>query len=207
MHPVSILIPILGLASAGMAQTTGGDLNTLVSAASHYVSSGMAAGHNPESLSLSSITGDNGSPVPNVLMTTAADVQHWTFRYRVVPGSQPGIPEAPSTCPTPLPTQPQPHRTVLAQCTRGVFNSFTYSPDPVTGVKSLEYTWVAVSLDQAIANLNSNGYVRGFSSLQVERPQQPGLPDDLVYVFNCPWERQKVAISGQTGAMTWTYGY
>jgi hypothetical protein len=207
MHAASFLIPILslGLGSAAMAQTTGGDLNTLVNAAAHYVSSGMAGEHSPETLALSDITGDNGSTNATVLMSSAADVQHWTFRYRIQAAGTPPVAQALPGCPAP--TQPQPHRTVVAQCTQGVFNHFAFSPVPVSGVKSLEYTWVAVSLDQAIANLNSNGYVRGFSSVEVKRPDQAGLPQDLVYVFNCPWERQQVAISGQTGALTWTYSY
>jgi hypothetical protein len=205
MHAFSILIPIFGLAGAALAQTTGGDLNTLTSAAAHYVSSGMAGEHAPDTLALSVLTGDNGSPTSGVLMASAADVQHWTFRYRILPAGTP--PEAQALPGCPAPTQPQTHRTVVAQCTQGVFNHFAFSPVPVSGVKSLEYTWVAVALDQAIANLNVNGYVRGFSSVELKRPDQAGFPDDLVYVFNCPWERRQVAISGQTGALTWTYNY
>ena len=72
MRAFSILIPVFGLASAALAQTTGGDLNTLTAAAAHYVSSGMAGEHAPETLALSVLTGDNGSPASGVLMASAA---------------------------------------------------------------------------------------------------------------------------------------
>jgi hypothetical protein len=64
-----------------------------------------------------------------------------------------------------------------------------------------------VTLDTAIANLNANGYVRGFSSVELERPDLANWPDDYVYVFTCPWEQRQFAISCQTGAMVWNYGY
>ena len=67
----------------------------------------------------------------------------------------------------------------------------------------MEFTWLAVSLDGAIAQLNANGYVRGFSQVEVKKPDLPGIADDPVYVFTCPWERAKVAISANNGAFLW----
>ena len=93
------------------------------------------------------------------------------------------------------------------ECTRGVFSNFHYSDKAIKGVKPLDFTWAAVTLDNAIRNLNANGYIRGFSSVELQRPDLPNWPDDYVYVFTCPWERQEVAISCQTGALTWTYAY
>ncbi|MDR3670583.1 MAG: hypothetical protein P4L36_07055 [Holophaga sp.] len=199
MIPIKWMIPIVCFSSSVVAQSTT-DLNGLVSAAAHYVSSGMSGARDPETLELSKIVGNYGNSFPDVLMTKATDVQHWTFLYKIkttpdptgLPGSDP---------------KPKPHRAVQAECTQGIFNNFRYSSSPVTGVKSLEYTWVAVSLDAAIANLNANGYVRGFSSVELQRPNLPNWPDDYVYVFTCPWERRAVGISCQNGSMVWNYGY
>jgi hypothetical protein len=193
------MIPIVCISTSVVAQSAT-DLNGLITAAAHYVSNGMSGARDPETLALSRIVGDYGSQFPDVLMTKATDVQHWTFLYKV------------ETTPGPAGTQdpdakPKPHRAVQAECTRGVFNQFKYSSSPVTGVKSLEFTWVAVSLDNAILNLNANGYLRGFSSVTMERPDLPNWPDDYVYVFTCPWERRQVAISCQDGTMVWNYGY
>lgn len=200
MFPCKWLVPVLW-AGAVLSAQSASDLNGLVTAANHYVSSGMAGAHDPQTLALSTLAGDSGSPLPDLLMTTATDVQHWTFRYKIT-NAGPLPPSDGAAAPG-----AEPHLAVLADCTRGVFNSFRYSSTPVTGVKSLEYTWVAVPLDLAIANLNANGYVRGFSGVELIRPDVSGFPDELVYVFNCPWERRKVAISCQTGAVSWSYGY
>jgi hypothetical protein len=77
----------------------------------------------------------------------------------------------------------------------------------VTGVKSLEYSWVGISLDAAIGQLNALGYVRGFTKVTLERPANPHIPDEYVYVFNCPLERTLVALSTQNGALIWTESY
>jgi hypothetical protein len=202
MFPLKWMIPIACVSTAVMAQGAT-DLNGLVAAAAHYVSSGMASARDPESLALSKVVGNYSSQQTNVLMTTAADVQHWTFLYRIEPGAAaPAPPEAQP--PDPL---PQPHRAVTAECAQGVFRNFRYSRTPVKGLKSLEYTWAAVTLDSAIANLNANGYIRGFTSVQLERPDDANVPDAFVYVFDCPLERRRVAISCQTGALAWSYGY
>ena len=199
MFPVKWMIPVACLSTSLLAQTAN-DLNGLATAAAHYVSNGMAGARDPESLALSKIVGNYSTQFPNALMTKATDVQHWTFLYNFSkPARQEELsdPEA----------KPEPHRSVQAECTQGVFNNFHYSSKLVTHVKSLEFTWVAVSLDNAILNLNANGYIRGFSSVELQRPNLANWPDDFVYVFNCPWERREVAISCQTGALTWSYGY
>ena len=153
-----------------------------------------------ETLALAKVVGNYSTQFPDALMTKATDVQHWTFFYRF--GGRAS--EDPLRDPE---AKPKPHLSVLAECTQGVFNHFRYSSSAVTHVKSLEYTWVAVSLDNAIANLNANGFIRGFSSVEVLRPDLAQWPDDMVYLFTCPWERREVAISTQTGAMLWSYGY
>jgi hypothetical protein len=198
MLPIKWLIPIACVSASLFAQTAN-DLNGLVAAAGHYVSNGMSGARDPETLALSKITGDLGDSFPGMLMTKATDVQHWTFLYKVGAG-----PATPGDAQEPEAKQ---HVAVTAQCTQGVFNQFRYSSTPVKGLKSLEYTWVAVSLDNAIANLNANGFVRGFSGVELVRPDAPNWSDEFVYVFNCPWERRELAISCQTGALTWSYGY
>jgi len=193
------MIPV-ACVSISLAAQTANDLNGLVSAASHYVSNGMSGARDPETLALSKVIGNYSTQFPDALMTRATDVQHWTFLYRLnshAPTEPVQDPEA----------KPKPHLSVQAECTQGVFNNFRYSSMPITHVKSLEYTWVAVSLDNAIANLNANGFIRGFSSVGLQRPDLPNWPDEFVYVFTCPWERREVAISCQTGAMVWSAGY
>jgi hypothetical protein len=199
MFPFKWLIPVACVSASLMAQTAS-DLNGLVSAANHYVSDGMSSSRDPETLALSKIVGDNGGQFPDQLMAKATDVQHWTFLYKINPATPPAAAPDPAG-------KPKPHLAVQAQCTQGIFNSFRYLGTPVKGVKSLEYTWVAVPLDTAILNLNANGYVRGFSSVALMRPDRANWPDDFVYVFTCPWERREVAISCQTGAMVWNYGF
>lgn len=197
MNRLKWMIPMVCASTSLLAQTAT-DLNGLVSAAAHYVSSGVAATHTPVDLALVKIIGNNGSQTPEFLMSKATDVQHWTFLYRTGGAqSEEASPEA----------RPRIHPTAQAECTQGVFHHFRFSDRPVTGTKSLEFTWVAVSLDNAIQYLNANGYIRGFSSVTLQRPDLADWPDDFVYVFNCPWERREVAISCQTGALTWSYGY
>jgi len=195
MNPIKWLVPIACVSTSLLAQTAS-DLNTLVSAAAHYVTEGVAGAHDPAVLALSKIVGNNNSQ--EYLMSKSTDVTHWTFLFSVSnPKTEDGSGEA----------QPKPHLSAQAECTKGVFNNFRYSDKPIKNVKSLEYTWVGVSLDNAILNLNANGYIRGFSSVTLQRPDLVNWPDDYVYVFTCPWERREVAISCQTGALTWTYGF
>ena len=214
MFTAKWILPIVCAGTALTAQTSN-DLNGLAAAARRYVSSGMAGSHDPQPMELCRMAGDIGTPNAPVLMTRATDVQHWTFLYRLG-GGAPEAPGAPVSA-AGLSGQedaaaddgivlPQ-HKAVLAECSKGVFNRFRYSPKPVQAMKSLEYTWVAVPLESAILYLNANGYIRGFSSVALVRPDAPRYPDEFVYLFNCPWERTRVAISCQSGAMVWTEMY
>ena len=208
MFSAKWILPIVFASSSLLAQTAN-DLNGLAVAAAHFVSSGMAGSHDPQPMELHRISGDNGAPGSGMLMSRATDVQHWSFLYKLgaaLPAAEPGAPEAAAPDRADI-VLPRPHRAVLAECTQGVFNHFRYSPEPVAGLKSLEYTWVAESLDNAILNLNANGYIRGFSSVALIRPDNPHVDDTFVYVFNCPWERRNVAISCQDGALRWTEAY
>ena len=197
MNPIKWMLPV-ACVCAGLSGQTANDLNGLVSAAAHYASAGVAGTHQPLALSLHKIIGNNGSQTPEFLMTRATDVQHWTFLYRID-----------STLPADASAdaKPKPRVAAQAECTKGVFNNFRFSDKPVANAKTLEFTWVAVPLDTAIQNLNAGGFVRGFSSVEVLRPDLAQWPDDMVYLFNCPWERREVAISTQTGAMLWSYAY
>jgi len=195
------ILPIV-FASGSLVAQSANDLNGLAVAASHFVSSGMAGSHDPLPLELHRMTGDNGAPASGMLMSRATDVQHWTFLYKLGGAAAAGPAQDGADI-----VLPKPHRAVLAECSQGVFNHFRYSPEQVSGLKSLEYTWVGVSLDNAILNLNANGYIRGFSSVALIRPDNPHVNDDFVYVFNCPWERRNVAISCQNGALLWTEAY
>lgn len=194
MNPIKWLVPIVCASTSLLAQATG-DINSLVSAAAHYVSTGVAGPNSPATLALSRIVGNNNNP--KYLMAKATDVVHWTFLYQITNPEPEGSPQP----------KPLPHRSAQAECTKGIFSNFHYSDQPIKGVKSLEFTWAAITLDSAIGTLNANGYVRGFSSVELQRPDLANWPDDYVYVFTCPWERQEVAISCQTGALAWTYAF
>ncbi len=184
------------LCAAGTLAAQGAvDLNSLASAAKRYASHGLQGTHTPATLDLRLVRGDSGGN-PAFLMSKASDVQRWTLFYQALYQ----VPEeAGSVLPRP--------RSASVKCTKGVFSDFFLSTPPIPGCKSMEFTWVALSLDAAIASLNANGYVRGFSQVETKRPDGQGYPDELVYVFTCPWERAKVAISGNTGALAWYQMY
>jgi hypothetical protein len=212
MFTAKWILPVL-CAGTALAAQSANDLNGLAAAANRYVHTGMAGSHDPQPLDLCRMVGDIGTPDSPYLMTRATDVQHWTFLYRLGTGAAEPA-GAPATAADLDPADPgdggivlPQHKSVLAECSRGVFNRFRYSHKPVMAMKSLQYTWVAVPLDAAIASLNANGYVRGFSSVALLRPDSPRIPDGFVYLFNCPWERARVAISCQTGALAWTEMY
>ena len=194
------ILPIICSSGALFAQTLG-DLNGLVQGASHYVSQGMAGTHNPRPLEMCKIVGQNGGQ-PEVLMSRSVDVIHWNFLYRIKDGALNAAEENDAA-----PKAPTPHRSVIIECNRGIFGGFKYSPTPIAGVKSLENTWIGVSLGDAIGQLNAAGYFRGFSKVTLMRPLNPALPDEYVYIFDCPWERTQVAISTQTGALSWRMTY
>ena len=206
------ILPALCVTGTLSAQALG-DLNGLVSSAGKYVHTGMAGTPKPMPLELVKISGDNGSP-EEVLMYRSVDVQHWRFTYRIDVKDGATLDAAPEAAdPAADPTEdakapaPKPHRSVNAECTHGVFGGFKYSPSAVLDFKTLENTWIGVPLEDAIDQLKANGYVRGFSKVTLARPTDRRVPDEYVYVFNCPWERTQVAISTQTGALAWTASY
>jgi hypothetical protein len=180
--------------TAVLAQTAG-DLNALASAASRYAAHGVAGTRQPVMLDLREIKGESAL-LPGALMTKALDIQRWTFFYDAGPnpGDEGAAPEAAS-------------KSASCKCVNSLFSDFHFSPKPIPATKSLEYTWVAVTLDQAIQQLNLQGYVRGFSDVKLMRPDQPDIPDGFVYIFDCPWERTLVAISASSGETTWLEHY
>jgi len=199
------LVPAL-LASTSLFSQSMGDLNGLLGGASSYVHQGLASTHFTESLQLAKVTADNGGDAAH-LMTRGVDAVHWNFFYRIVTKPEVDLAaDQDAAKPKPKP-KPRVHHAVLAECSRGIYGGFKYSPILITDVKPLENTWIAIAMDDAIAQLNANGYVRGFSEVELMRPSYPNVPDEYVYVFNCPWERAKVAISSQTGALTWASQY
>ncbi len=185
---MSILRPALTLlcAAGALSAQVPVDLNGLAAAAQRYANHGVQGQAHPLALDLRLMKGDNGGD-PDTLMGRSADVVRWTVFYNARPGLE-ALAQA---------------RSASVKCTRGTFGDFFTSPSPIPDCKSLEATWLAVNLDAAIGQLNANGYVRGFSLVAVKRPQVPGISDEPVYVFTCPWERQEVAISAATGAMVW----
>ncbi|BDU71400.1 hypothetical protein [Mesoterricola silvestris] len=193
---ISIKAALMALCTAGALSAQGAvDLNGLASAAKRFASQGLQGTHSPADLDLRLVRGDNGGN-PAYLMSRAADVQRWTLFYE----ARYPVPEE-AVAPAPRP------RSASVKCTKGLFSDFLLSKSSIPACKSMENTWVAVNLDSAIAGLNANGYVRGFSQVETKRPDAPGYPDELVYVFTCPWERAKVAISGNTGALAWYQMY
>lgn len=129
-----------------------------------------------------------------MLMQRATDVQRWTIFYD-------------ASYKRPLTEQAATPRSASVKCVQGMFSDFFMSPETVPDCKSMEYAWLAVSLDSAIAQLNAQGYVRGFSQVDVKNPDQAGIPQGLVYIFTCPWERTRAAISATTGQLSWIQMY
>jgi len=183
-------LAILAAATPLAAQTLQ-DLNSLKAEARHFVSSGLSSSGENRRTELYRIIGDPG-PVSPGLLQRGVDVLHWQFQYKILeqnPG--PGAMEAAR------------HRQCWADCLRGVFNHFQYSDVMVTDARPIEHAWIAVSLDEAIAALKKEGYDHGFEKVTLMRPMHPALPDEFVYIFQCPVEKTKVAISTQTGALMW----
>ena len=204
MSTTKWILPVLCLTGTLSAQALG-DLNGLITSASHYVSHGLGGGAHTTPLELCKIAGDSGDQ-EGTLMNRSVDVQHWRFLYRIDVGKDATLADAPepeAKRPAPIPK----HHSVTADCTKGVFSGFKYSPAIVTDAKTLENTWIGVPLEDAIDQLKANGYVRGFTKVLLARPANPALPDDYVYIFNCPVEHTQVAISTQTGALAWTVSY
>jgi hypothetical protein len=187
MSIFKLAMPFLCAAAALTAQVPV-DLNGLAVAAGRYASHGVQGQPHQPALDLRLLKGDNGAD-PSILMGKATDVQRWTVFYDASPTAKDEL----------VP----PIGSASVKCIRGLFSDFFTSPSAIPNCKSLEATWFALNLDAAIAQLNANGYIRGFSEVSVRRPDGLGIPDEPVYVFTCPWERTIVAISTNTGAVIW----
>jgi hypothetical protein len=166
------------------------DLNSLALAAKTYTSHRLEGPAQAATLDLRLMRGDNGGD-PTTLMATAGDVRRWTVFYDAT---------YPKTETEEVVERPG---SASVKCIKGVFSSYQTAKHPIPGVKTMESAWLAVSLDGAIAQLNANGYSRGFSEVSVKRIDQPNITDEPAYVFTCPWERTKVAISCTTGNFIW----
>jgi hypothetical protein len=100
-----------------------------------------------------------------------------------------------------------PSQSLWVQCNHGEFNCMEWSPLPIFDCKSLEWTWIAISLDEAVAQLNRQGFTRGFSSLTLQRPLNPRFPDEATFVFKCPADHAFVGLSALTGQKLWTEAF
>jgi hypothetical protein len=181
-----------------MAQSIG-DLNGLVSAAAQYSAHGVAGTRHSMSLDLRQIKGESAL-APGALMTKALDIQHWTFFYNLGAGADSA--SAPGDDAS-LPVS----RSASCKCVNSLFSDFHLSPHAIPATKSLQDTWIAATLEQAIQSLNNQGYVRGFSEVRLERPDSKVIPDGFVYIFTCPWERTRVAVSAANGEVNWLEQY
>jgi len=167
------------------------DLNGLSAAAGRYLSLSLQGQEQPLATDLQMMKGEPAGSPP-ALMARAADVQRWTLFYNLTPRKVgAGSPSLPV------------YHSASLKCIGGQFSDFFLSEPPVPNCKSMETTWMAVSLDGAIAQLNAHGYVQGFSQVLVRRPDAAGYPDEQAYIFTCPLERTLVAISANTGAEIW----
>jgi hypothetical protein len=192
MSSIRWILPVL-CASAALSAQSLGDLNSLVDSAAKYLHHGLQGTQHPLTPELCKISGDSGSA--DELMSRSIDVVHWKFLYRIDVGGQTEV----------IPDKPK--RSIITECKRGVFGGLQYSTAPVTDAKTLENTWIGISLDDALVQLRARGYTRGFSKVTLARPSSPDLPDEYVYVFDCPLERSQVAISTQDASLVWTATY
>ena len=193
---MTFLKPALTLlcASGILAAQAPIDLNGLVAAAAKYSNHGLQGEQRPPAaLDLRLMRGDNDAQ-PAFLMVRATDVTRWTIFYN-------------AEYPKPVPETIVLPRSASLKCVKGIFTDFLLSTPAVPDCKTMDNMWLPLPLDGAIAALNTSGYVRGFSQVEVKRPDLPGCPDGLVYVFTCPWERTRVAISCATGAVSWYQMY
>jgi hypothetical protein len=175
------------------------DLNALVLQAGRYAAHESAAQGPHQQLELFRIIGGSGGE-PGSLMHKAVDVQMWTLIYQIDP--------ADATAGAPAGLQPGDiSQSVSVQCVRGLFNAMVWSPLPVFDAKSLQWAWFALSLDDAVAQLNREGYTRGFSSVTLVRPMHPHISDECTFVFRCPPDHAYVGISAETGEKLWTESF
>jgi len=191
MSPLKWILPVVCLAGTLNAQSLG-DLNGLIGSASRFVHEGLSGTPHAKVLELCRVIGDNGGNEESP-MNRSVDVVHWQFQYRIDVGSEIATPKPPHS--------------VLAECNRGVFGGLQYSEALVTEAKTLEHTWVGIPLEDAIDALRNAGFNRGFDQVTLTRPDNSLVPDEYVYIFDCPFERFKVAISTQTGELAWKSAY
>ena len=182
---------ILGAcASAWPLAASVNDLNSLILQADRYAAH-EAAGRKPiPRLSLFRIVGSAGPGAE--FMDKAVDLQQWTLTYQIDPVDAP--PPAPGG---------DRLQSVSIHCAGGFFKEMIWSPFPIFDCKCMEWVWIAISLDEAVARLNGLGFTRGFTSLTLLRPLHPGLSDECTFVFKCPADGFYVGISAQTGQELW----
>jgi len=197
MNFKTFILPLVCAGTALMAQTTS-DLNGLVSAASKFTAMGVSGSRTQAKLDLRQIKGESALQ-PGALMTRALDIQRWTFFYDV--NAAPAGTDGEDAGARP------PAKSASCKCVNSLFSDFHFSAKAIPEAKSLESTWIAATLEQAISALNAQGYVRGFSEVKLMRPDRQGIPDGFVYIFNCPWERTLVAISAASGQASWLEQY
>jgi hypothetical protein len=82
-----------------------------------------------------------------------------------------------------------------------------WSPLPVFDCKCLEWVWITVTLDAAVAQLRCQGFIRGFTSMTLMRPLYFRYPDECTYVFKCALDHAYVGISAETGQFLWAEPY
>jgi hypothetical protein len=182
-------------ATSGLVVQAMSDLNSLVLQAGRFAAHQTAPQTLAPELTLFRIIGGSGKGEATV-MRSGTDIQQWTLEYQV------DWPAGP-----PPPTALASSQSVSIPCSGGMFQDMQWSPFPVFDAKSIQWVWLAVSLDDAIAQLNNLGYTRGFSSLTVFRPLHPRYPDECTYVFKCPLDHLFVGISAQTGKKLWTEAF
>jgi hypothetical protein len=217
-----IFLMLLGAGCLLPAQAVN-DLNSLVLEAGRFAAHNQTGQPAPNRLALFRIVGDGGGS--QEALTLGTDIQRWTLIYQVQPAQdgvsrprlgtpwgstrgdeagarQPsGPPSSLSAWPSPpMPDQP---RSAVVTCDHGMFTTLVWSPLPVFDCKSLEWVWITISLDDAVARLDRLGFTHGFSSLTIERPLHPQLSDECTYIFRCDADHAYVGISGQTGSFLW----
>jgi hypothetical protein len=174
-----------------MAETMS-DLNSLVIQASRYTAHQAQGRKAHPELTLFRIIGTAGGPTES-LMQDGLGIQQWTLIYQIDPAD----------FPPPLRPGDDLH-SVSVQCRSGLFNAMVWSPLPVFDAKSLQWAWIAISPEDAIAELRRLGHTHGFTSLTIERPMHPRFPDECTFVFKCPTDQVVVGVSAQTGRELWT---
>jgi hypothetical protein len=170
------------------------DLNSLILQADRYAAQETAGQRPLPRLNLFRIVGTAAQV--GTFMYQAVDLQQWELTYQVDPDNAP-LPPAGEDRP----------QSLSIRCIRGFLKEMSWSEFPVFDCKCMERVWITVSLEEAVARLNSLGFTRGFTSLTIMRPLHPGLSDECTFVFKCPPDHSYVGISAQTGETLWTEAF